>query len=388
MKKVALVLIFSFLTIQTFADCFNYRIGVPVTGKRESGASFTIGDTSYHFFGNDGFGLQSSLYTYNHLNDSTFGTWNSIGLNVVDCPQVRDYPISGVINGMAYVGLGNDQNGVYFNDLHRFNPTTLVFDSLANFPGNQNREDAISFTLNNKLYYGLGNWPYDMNPIYFSDLWEYDPQTDVWTLVDSSYSDTSSVVNFIANGEFYIQGNHSFQRYSPITNTWINLNNKSWTLGGNGFSNYPTNDGYVFYYNNSVVDIYRYEISSDSLVYQCSGNLPSGFTFTEVWSGNNSIYFEAWDNNPQNMNDEVYRYDLNNIITSIDAPVIKIDQIYSYGGNLYYNGECRLINVYNMQGQLVKIINTNGLSGVFNLGLPSGIYVVKTNNTSKKLIVD
>jgi N-acetylneuraminic acid mutarotase len=95
--------------------------------------------------------------------------------------------VSFTIGNKIYVGLGyNDNHALptmpntgYLSDFWEYNTITDEWTERAPFAyGNSPRMNAIAFVVNGKGYVGFGM---DNNGNgYFNDLWEYDPQTDTW----------------------------------------------------------------------------------------------------------------------------------------------------------------------------------------------------------------
>jgi N-acetylneuraminic acid mutarotase len=111
--------------------------------------------------------LYNDFYEY----DSETDSWT----------QRADYPGGGqdacsafAIDETGYVSGGSNQQ-TWFNDFWQWNQPTDVWSALADFPG-QPRAFGVGLTIGNKGYMGLGEQTF-----YYSDWWEYCPDTTVFT---------------------------------------------------------------------------------------------------------------------------------------------------------------------------------------------------------------
>lgn len=109
------------------------------------------------------------------------------------------------------------------------NTGTDSWTKKTDFPG-VGRSDAITFTIGNKGYLGLGrsfSFPFP----YYSDFWAYDAGTDTWTQqADFPGGNRVNPIGFSAGGKGYIGTGRiystntylkDFWEFDPATNTWI-----------------------------------------------------------------------------------------------------------------------------------------------------------------------
>jgi N-acetylneuraminic acid mutarotase len=144
----------------------------------------------------------------------------------------RERAVSFSIGNRGYVGLGQDTLNLMMNDFWEFDPATNSWTQRANFAG-QARRDAISFVIGNKGYVGTGkNHADSWVGTTLSDFYEYDPITNTWT-AKASYPGNSGAgiyyaTGFALLGKGYIacgkRGASSYSnelwQYNPVTNTW------------------------------------------------------------------------------------------------------------------------------------------------------------------------
>ncbi len=136
---------------------------------------FSIGNKGYIILGNSisqNAGRETDLWEYNPETDE----W----IQKSDFPSLgREYAISFTIGDKAYVGLGFSNDGDN-NDLWEYDQELDQWSQKADFPGLP-REAAVAFSIAGKGYVGLGT------NLFFSasykDVWEYDPRNDSWSLL-------------------------------------------------------------------------------------------------------------------------------------------------------------------------------------------------------------
>lgn len=173
----------------------------------------------------------------------TNGAWTKVS----DVPSaVKRYEaISFVINNFAYIGLGSDfnydtvnypgvYNGGYKSDIWKYNINDNSWTQVAEFPG-EPRCGAVSFSLNNKGYVGLG-YTKDPNKTLitkkdFKDFWEYNPITDNWTQLsdfpgkirEGSVCYTVNNIGYLGLGGSNTESFNDFWKFDPNTNLWTQL---------------------------------------------------------------------------------------------------------------------------------------------------------------------
>ncbi len=120
----------------------------------------------------------------------------------------RAQAVSFVIDNKLYFGLGyngtRSSGGQYFTDFYSFEGGTTWTD-LAAFPGAQ-REGAFSFAVDGKGYVGCGYYN-DTTEMFHSDVWEYNPAADIWTkIADFPGGKTTESTSFVVGGKAYVVG--------------------------------------------------------------------------------------------------------------------------------------------------------------------------------------
>jgi N-acetylneuraminic acid mutarotase len=143
----------------------------------------------------------------------------------------RHVAVSFTLNNMAYVGLGAGPDGSRLPDIWEYNPKTNNWIQKGDFPGG-GRYAATAFSINEKGYVCLG---LDTNNSFKRDLWEYDPIYDYWEQKASfpgipRYGASCFVVNgkaYVGTGSYGPSGDYlyDFWMYDPILNNWAQVSN-------------------------------------------------------------------------------------------------------------------------------------------------------------------
>jgi hypothetical protein len=149
------------------------------------------------------------------------------------------------------------------NSLYEFNTVTLTWTKKKDFPGSY-RYYGTSFTFNGKVYYGFGEGYYPApsccnNGQYFNDLWQYDPATDSWTLLQNApFEPRSRMIQFVIGKTAYlgfgwvslpiVKSFGDLWSYDIETSTWKQINvpvsiNSNFVSSATSFS--VNSNGYI-----------------------------------------------------------------------------------------------------------------------------------------------
>jgi N-acetylneuraminic acid mutarotase len=102
----------------------------------------------------------------------------------------RSGAVSFVINGIAYVGTGNDVSSTRLKDFYAFDPARGSWTQLTPMPAAAPaRYLAAAFAANNKGYVGTG---YSQEGAYLSDFWQFDPATPTVTTTTTNGTTTTT----------------------------------------------------------------------------------------------------------------------------------------------------------------------------------------------------
>lgn len=164
----------------------NHRVKAPV--KDVGLGSFTLvfsglepGETYYL----KAYAINSAGVSYGP--EISFKTLAILGNKRTDFPgEARNNAVSFSIGNKLYIGLGSIATAIEYGteaqplkDLWEWDQVTNQWTMLAPFPGNN--FGAVGFTLGGKGYVFTSGWYYTEEGVYASELWEYDPATNRWT---------------------------------------------------------------------------------------------------------------------------------------------------------------------------------------------------------------
>jgi len=157
--------------------------------------------------------------------DAIIGVWSN-GAQFEGAP--RNGAVTFTINDRAYIGLG--WNGTdKFKDFWVYNPDNRSWSQIAQFPGVA-RYNAVAFAVNGKGYVGTG---YD-GTNRLKDFYEYNPASNTWTKkADFAGGERFNAVGMaigdkgyigtgfgIANGTNFAANQKDFWEYNPSSDSW------------------------------------------------------------------------------------------------------------------------------------------------------------------------
>jgi N-acetylneuraminic acid mutarotase len=205
------------------------------------------------------------LVLFAYLSNAQF-TW----VQRANFPFKRDMPYSFSINDKIYFGGGRDVSGQVYGDMWEFNPQTNVWTQKQSINSGYERYGANAQVINGKAYIVGG-----MKQNELQDVWEYNPSSDSYTQKSnlpqffSARQDYSSFV--IGSKIYYALGQlpykNDFVSYDPSSDSWTSLANfpGSARSGSAGFS--IGGFGYVGFGNNSsssLKDLYKYDPTNNT----------------------------------------------------------------------------------------------------------------------------
>ncbi len=210
----------------------------------------------------------------------------------------RHKGIAFTINGKIYCGLGTTGSGAYLNDFWEYNPITDVWTEKANFPGD-GRYGPSFFAIGGRGYVCMG---YSSSGAISSNCYSYNPLTDSWSSIASfPGSARYAAESFVIDRTAYIAcgnggGRNSYKNdlwsYNPIFNRWSQLAD----FPGGNLDNVTafTIGGYGYVgagndgaYNTSG-NFWRYNPATNS--WSSIAKMPEGRTVTTHFVLNNKAY--------------------------------------------------------------------------------------------------
>lgn len=130
------------------------------------------------------------------------------------------------VNDRIYAGLGATID-VYYNDLWEYDPSTNLWTEKTPFPGGA-RSAAVSIVIGDRVFVGLGATSTSMT----NDWWEYDVLNNSWIQKGNypgagkaaAFAFTIDALGFVGSGRNN-QGSmaQDFWEYNPLNDTWRQL---------------------------------------------------------------------------------------------------------------------------------------------------------------------
>ncbi|NOQ72509.1 MAG: T9SS type A sorting domain-containing protein [Crocinitomix sp.] len=271
-------------------------------GNLYGGFTFVIGNTAYIGLGAN----QDGTFNNEVWSFSTIDGWNSVS----DFPgTLRVFPFSFSTLGNGYIGGGSSPE--LLTDLWGYDPITDVWTAKEDYPGG-GKVGQVSFSIADKGYVGLG----DDGSFYYNDFYEYDPLINAW-FAKASFSgvNRSFAARTIADNNGYILGGEDvgggftgdMWKYAPVSNVWSPYFNFTGTPRRNGVLFFLGN---TFYYGMGQFGFSDTQVLGDFWEYQSdiAANLDEDHHATEVPVYPNPFenYFEVITNTSSKFNIRVY----------------------------------------------------------------------------------
>lgn len=116
----------------------------------------------------------------------------------------------------------------YFSDCWYYDTNNDSWHQINDFPGGA-RQAGVGFTINNDIYYGMGNHS-------TADFWKFDTETMTWTQLNNFPNESKTdAITFNLNSKGYMLIQQEIWEYNPLNDQWTFLQN---TPSGDGFPNY------------------------------------------------------------------------------------------------------------------------------------------------------
>jgi len=214
-----------------------------------------------------------NLYLICIFNLNLFSSYAQVWQQLADFPSTeRDDGVSFTLNNFVYCGTGLQQNWSTSSDFYRFDMNTDTWDTIAPLPLSAHRQAACGFSYNGEGYVFGGFSGYPLN-----DLWKYNPQTDTWIQKASKPGiGLSGASCFELNGKAYIIGGNNGDltvynqvwEYTIATDSWSQKNNfpasGSWRASAVAYSN----NAYLIFGMDTAGsfnrNLYKYNVQADS----------------------------------------------------------------------------------------------------------------------------
>lgn len=194
--------------------------------------------------------------------------------------QPKSVTTSFVLANEGYV-VGGLTDSEFTRKMFSYNPIQNDWDSESSIGGEtgagQSRGSAVSFTIHNKAYIGLGQ---GNTALYYKDFWEYDPTTAAWTQMadfegsarHGAVAFANDMYGFVGTGQAETGLKKDFYRYNPVLNTWMQMNDFPGTARKYAVGFMMGNQGYLATGDDGVLlnDLWQYHPDFDLWVQKAS----------------------------------------------------------------------------------------------------------------------
>ena len=168
-------------------------IGTP----RRGATSFVINNIAYVGTGEDEQGLCNDFYTYSPIDNS----WAAIAMFPGDA---RRQAVGFELNGYGWIATGDA--GVLKNDLWSYNVVTNQWQEKSNLPGNP-RLGAVAWSTSPSAYIATGQ---DPTGAYLNDVWQYNYYQNSWTQRNIFIGGGRvNAIAMVINGSVYVGGGYN-----------------------------------------------------------------------------------------------------------------------------------------------------------------------------------
>ncbi|WP_417590149.1 kelch repeat-containing protein [Owenweeksia hongkongensis] len=220
MKRLIILLLNFSIVAAGFSQSWIQKSDYPGVAC-DDGTSFTIGNKAYCGTGmTPWFSTTTDFYSFDLVSE--------IWTNSTPLPtgMERQYAVGLSDQSFGYL-FGGTGNGVFYNDLWKFDPATAVWTQLSSMP-DSGRSGSTGFIINDTIYIVGGTktmggaiadvWAYSIN----DDSWEQknDLRYTIWTAKSTSVNGKGYLTfGMTDNGRFP----ENLLEYIPQTDSWIDL---------------------------------------------------------------------------------------------------------------------------------------------------------------------
>jgi hypothetical protein len=189
---------------------------------------------------------------------------------------VADFPGTPVARPTAFrVGskgyvIGGSVNDIALNQFWEYDFITNQWTNKGALPGGP-RANAVTFVLNNKVYFGMGHDYLNFNgqsiKRYKTDWLEMDPASGGVAAIKAPFPGTKKeyINGFTINDKFYIgtgQSGDDFWEYNPANNKWTQKTDCPATHSGYRNTGVFTLGNVAYFVKGDLAEFWRYSVSS------------------------------------------------------------------------------------------------------------------------------
>ncbi len=377
------------LSFQLFAQVAWQKMAIFPGAGRDHAIGFSHGTKGYVMTG-------ESPTPY-----KDFWEYNSVTNAWTQLPSypgaARSYGIGEVINDKAYIGFGHSTSA-YLTDWWEYDFINSTWTKKANFPS-AGRDHPACASMNGKIYFGFG----DNSSGNYKDWWQYDPTTDTWTAKTqypglAMHHPVAAAYNglvYISEGHLPSGGSKKFYSYNTATNSWTTLADMP-GLGVVAGATFYIGDNKIYsgcgitepagaFHN----EFYGYDIALNT--WTAIANYPGTGVFGPVFFviGNDGYVATGMESSGGETKD-FYRLHLNTTAVE-EAANSNLLHVYPnpVSNTLVLESEQQnaSVQLYNSTGMLIGTYVKNEKELRIDMSsLPSGLYLVRSNNFVHKII--
>jgi len=166
---------------------------------------------------------EKEIYSFDVVSKGFTKTAGTYSSSIVD-------PIACTLNGKGYIIGHKATTGVGFE---LFNPDSLVWRKLPDYPGTQTAEPVIIST-DSVIYAGSGRHYNNVN-YYYNDMWKYSPVTNKWTNIKNIQYLAMPSNQIYLGGTVYFSTIYNFlYKYDASDNLWVKVSSNTpfYVVGG------------------------------------------------------------------------------------------------------------------------------------------------------------
>jgi N-acetylneuraminic acid mutarotase len=216
----------------------------------------------------------------------------------------RNDPVGFAIGGKAYVGLGFEND--VRTDFWQYDPPSRRWSRKMDFPG-VGRRDYFYTADDSKGngYVGLGYGMVGLQFKRYDDIWQYDANTDKWTLLTQApFTNNSAPISFVISNQLFVNNGTKLWTFDLQTKSWSQKNDLPFSIDysnfrRNGYALIISSEVYVLLEevlakNNSTSSVWKYNPRIDEWVKIFSNFSVSSLSVSSVvFSILNKIYFNS-----------------------------------------------------------------------------------------------
>lgn len=389
MKNLALILFLIVSNRMLSQNTWSTTASLPVA--LWGATSFSINNEGYVLGGYQSNGVfTNNIWKYDAINNQ----WMQLSTSYPGCGRYK--LASFVINNILYVGLGSqDFQNPLCSDFWMFDPLSLQWSLIPSLPTSDSaRTGATGITINGKGYV-FGGHTY--GNLYYNDFYEYDPTNNLWTakasLPNTGRTYCASFSN-LTNG--YILGGQNgdlennpiaiqeLWQYNPTSDTWAQLS--SYPGIGLTHSAVTINNCHLVGLGAWTNEFWSYDTQTNTWTQLQPFPSQTGSYLGVSFTIGNIAYFGSGLISQSTFSSTMYSYNPLQSCSVITGIIEENKSIMSQNGSsIIVNviSSNKEFNLYDITGRLIKSQNLNMGTNIINLESYSGVFIISIKHSDK-----